>query len=102
MKRLIAASLALATVASGLAMSVDSASAREGRRGAFAAGAAAGVVGGALLGGALAQPRERPYYGYEQQDYAPQRRCHFERRRVQDEYGYWRAQRVRVCYRPGY
>ena len=100
MKRLIAASLALATVAGGLAMSTDSASAREGRRGAFAAGAAAGVVGGALLGGALAQPR--PAYGYEQQDYYPQRRCHFERRRVQDEYGYWRSQRVRVCYRPGY
>ena len=102
MKRLIAAAMIAATAAGSLAMTTDSASAREGRKGAFVAGAAAGVVGGALLGGALAQPRERPYYGYEQQDYAPQRRCHFERRRVQDEDGYWRSQRVRVCFRSGY
>ena len=100
MKPILATTVALATVIGAQALTIDTASAANGRHGAFAAGAAAGVVGGAILGGAL----NRPYYD-DSYTVAPAygvSRCHIERRYVTDEYGDQTVQRVRVCVRPGY
>ena len=101
MRKLITAALVAATAIGGLAMTSETASARNGRNGAFVGGAAAGLVGGAIIGGALA-PR-RPYYGSEENYYQEGPRCHIERSRVRNEDGYgWHYQRVRVCVRSGY
>ena len=100
MKPILATAVALATVIGAQALTIDTASAANGRHGAFAAGAAAGVVGGAILGGAI----NRPYYddGYYARPVYSTGRCHIERRYVTDEYGDQTVQRVRVCVRSGY
>ena len=102
MKTLIASAVALATVGGALALSTDVASARDGRNGAFAAGAATGVVGGAILGGALS----RPYYddpGYVARPVYSESRCHIERRVITDDNtGDTYVKRVRVCVNPAY
>lgn len=76
----------------------------------FGAGLAAGLLGGALVGGALASPG---YYGYgPSYYYAPAPvydpapayvadpgyygDCYWQRQRFWDGYG-WRTRRVRVC-----
>lgn len=79
---------AIAAVATA-AISLAPASAKDGRNGAFAAGAAAGVVGGALLGGAA-----RPAYGSERVYVEPE--CRWTRERFYDGYRY-RVRRVQVC-----
>jgi len=98
-RKFITSALVLATVAGTLALTTEAASARNGRGGAFAAGAIAGVVGGALLGGALNQPRyyEDPQYYYEPEPvYVP--RCYYQNRRVRNLYDYgYHIERVRVC-----
>jgi len=105
MRNITIGALALATALGCLSLTVEAASARDGRNGAFVGGAAAGAVGGLLLGGALQQ--RRPYYDqqdeYDQQPVYAQPRCHLERRRVPDEDGYGsHVVRVRVCIRSGY
>jgi len=69
------------------------------RGGAVAAGVIGGIALGALAGSAMAGPR---YYAPPPRYYDPgpvyyRPRCHWERERVFDGYG-WRVQRVRVCY----
>jgi hypothetical protein len=76
----------------------------------FGAGLAAGVIGGAIVGGALAAPY---YYGYGPRYYGPgygyygggpayvagpgyDEGCYWQRQRFWDGYG-WRFRRVRVC-----
>jgi len=81
---------------------MDNAAAREGRNGAFAAGAAAGVIGGAVLGGALNRPYDDETTTYRVRPAYSESRCHFERRYITDSYGDTTVQRVRVCVRPGY
>jgi hypothetical protein len=82
--------LVLATAAVvAAAMVTAPASAEDGRNGAFAAGAAAGVVGGALLGGVA-----RPAYGSERVYVEPE--CRWTRARFYDGYRY-RVRRVQVC-----
>jgi hypothetical protein len=83
---LIAASLA------GVALAPTAAMAEHGRNGAFAAGAAAGVVGGAILGSQV----NRPAYGaapvYEDRD------CYWRRQRVYDpDIDAYRVRRVQIC-----
>ncbi|MDQ0396151.1 hypothetical protein [Labrys monachus] len=100
--KIIASGLVLATVAGASLAATGTAEARYGRNGAFAGGAAAGVVGGLLLGGAIANQNryedEGPAY-YE--DPAPvyvEPRCYFQRQRVPNEYDPgWHIERVRVC-----
>jgi len=105
MRKILTGALALTAALGCLSLTVDAASARNGRNGAFVGGAAAGVVGGLLLGGALQQ--QRPYYDqqyeYDQQPVYAQPRCHLERRRVPNDDGYGsHVVRVRVCDRSGY
>jgi len=103
-KKFITGALVLATVAGTLAVGVESASARDGRHGAFAAGAIAGVVGGAILGGALSQPRYgydngyEPQYYYQPEPVYVQPRCYYQNRRIRNTYDYgYHIERVRVC-----
>jgi hypothetical protein len=94
LRTMVVSTIALSALA-GASMVTTTAQAREGRNAAFAAGAAAGVVGGALL----AQPRygEPRYYGEPRRVYVePEEEC-FVRRKVT-----WRGntkivRRVRVC-----
>jgi len=80
--------LAALGIAGTVLASPVAADAAQGRHGAFAAGAAAGVVGGAIIGSQLNRPR----YGYEEPDY-----CHVERHRVYLDNGDVIVRRVRVC-----
>jgi hypothetical protein len=95
MKKTISTMLAVATVAGSL-VSVAPAKADGGR---IAAGVAGGLIGGALLGGAIAASRPAPAYGY---GYAPapvyveEPACRLVRERFWDGYG-WRMRRVQVC-----
>ena|SRR5690242_3581153 len=89
---LIAASLAGAALVPTVAM------AKDGRNGAFAAGAAAGVVGGAILGSQANRPSygAAPVYGaapaYEERD------CYWRRQRVYDpDIDAYRVRRVQIC-----
>jgi hypothetical protein len=85
--------LSTSVVALGIAgamLPATSADAREGRHGAFAAGAAAGVVGGALLGSAASRPR------YEAAPVYDEPRCYWRRERIRDDYGV-RVRRVQIC-----
>lgn len=92
-----------AALALGLAVAAVSTPAeaqwRRGYRGGWGPGIAAGVVGGALLGSALAA---RPYYGgayYDPYYAAPvYGGCWRERRPVYDRWGNFRGYRlIRVC-----
>jgi hypothetical protein len=97
-RKLLTASVLAATLVGASLASTGTAEARWGRGGAFAAGAAVGVLGGALLAA--------PAYGY---GYGPgyyaapapvyyEPACFWRKQRLYDAYGYpagW--QRVRVC-----
>lgn len=69
-----------------------------------AAGAAAGLLGGTIVGGALEAPGYyRPGYGYYGgpdyyggPSYLAEPGCFWQRQQFWDGYG-WRARRVRVC-----
>src|SRR6266851_5254154 len=74
--------MALAAVAT-LAVSAVAAPAPAHAQRGFGPGLAAGLIGGAIVGGALAGPG---YYGT----------CTWQRQRFWDGYG-WRIRRVRVC-----
>ena len=83
---MIAAGLLCATLAA------QPATAKDGRNGAFAAGAAAGVVGGALVGSAI-----RPSYGAAPV-YQEEQVCHWQRERIYDEgIDAYRIRRVQIC-----
>jgi uncharacterized membrane protein len=90
-KKILTATVLTAALAGAVLATSGSAEARYGNNGAFGAGAALGLLGGALAGAA--------YNNSYQEDYQPvyYRRCHIERRRVSDYYG-WHWERVRVCY----
>jgi hypothetical protein len=94
--------MALAAVAT-LAISAVAAPAPAHAQRGFGAGLAAGVIGGAIVGGALAAPYGYygygpgyygPGYGYVADDYYGG--CVWQRQRFWDGYG-WRVRRVRVC-----
>lgn len=99
MKAFFATVAAVAMVAALMMMTAPQARADGGD---IAAGVVGGLIGGALLGGAIAQ---RPAYGY---GYAPAPvyvapppayygpPCRWERQRFWDGYG-WRMRRIEVC-----
>jgi len=95
--------MALAAVAT-LAVSAVAAPAPAHAQRGFGAGLAAGVIGGAIVGGALAAPRYYApgyYYGpgygyYGGPAYVADDYCYWQRQRFWDGYG-WRIRRVRVC-----
>jgi len=88
LRKIVVSTIAVSALATASMMS-GPANAAEGRHGAFAAGAAAGVLGGALLGSA-----SRPTYEHERVYVEPQ--CRWHRERVYDGYEY-RVRRVQVC-----
>jgi hypothetical protein len=100
MRKTLMALAAIATLAVSAAASPANA-----QRG-FGAGLAAGVIGGAIVGGALAGPGyyygpgyyPGPRYGYYGPGYAGDYYggCYWQRQRFWDGYG-WRIRRVRVC-----
>ena len=94
MKTPIAALLATATIAGSLAVTPASAG-----NGNVAAGVAAGLIGGAIVGSAIANSPPPPPYGgpayYEPAPLPPG--CYWQRQRYWDGYG-WVYQPVRVCY----
>jgi hypothetical protein len=92
--------LAAAIVAVPILTGTNPANARDGE---IAAGVAGGLLGGMLLGGALAQPR---YYGppppppvYYEDEPVYVRHCYWTRGEPywDDWSGRWRRPRVRVC-----
>jgi len=88
----------VATIAGSLAAVTPPAHADGGR---IAAGVAGGLIGGALLGGAIAASRPAyaapaPVYVAPGPTYVEEPPCHFERERFWDGYG-WRHRRIRVC-----
>jgi len=103
--------MAIAAVAT---LAISAAAPAHAQRG-FGAGLAAGVIGGAIVGGALASPYYYgpgygyygPGYGYYGPGYGYYGRgayvaddgyggCVWQRQRFWDGYG-WRIRRVRVC-----
>jgi hypothetical protein len=101
MRKTLMALAAMATLA--VSAVASPANAQRG----FGAGVAAGVIGGAIVGGALAGPGyyygpgyyPGPRYGYYGPGYASDDYyggCVWQRQRFWDGYG-WRIRRVRVC-----
>ena|SRR5689334_18091085 len=97
MKKTLAALLAVATIAGTLGTAP--AQARDG----IGAGLAAGLIGGVLVGGAIAASRPAPVYyppagaAYYEGAPPPPPGCYWQRQRYWDGYG-WTYQPVRVCY----
>lgn len=101
-RKFAVAALAAVTLLTANTLTIAPAQARDD--GAVAAGAAAGLVGGLLLGGALAdrgrvyeeEPvivhRRRPVRVYEEEEYVRPRRCHTEEWR--DRWGDYHERRV--------
>ena len=91
MKKTFSAFLAVATVAGALA--TTPASAQRG----VAAGVATGLIGGAIVGGAIAS--SRPAYAAPAPVYVEEGpACRMVRQRVWDDYrGAWMYRRVEVC-----
>jgi len=95
-------SLVTVAIAGGTLATSAPAEARYGHHhhgggGAFLGGAALGLLGGALLSGGYGYGYGAPYYYDSYPAYYYPRRCHWERRLIDDYYGgYYR--RVRVCY----
>ena len=90
LRTLVVSTLAVSALV-GASLTATPALARDGRNGAFAAGAAAGVVGGALLA--------QPSYGYGEPRRVyvePERECVIRRERIWDGDRYIRR-KVRVC-----
>jgi hypothetical protein len=105
MKKTLMALAAIATLAVSAVAAPAPAHAQRG----FGAGLAAGVIGGAIVGGALAAPYAYgPGYGYYGPGYGYYGGgpayvtddyyggCVWQRQRFWDGYG-WRVRRVRVC-----
>lgn len=89
MKKTFAALVAVATIAGSLA--ANSASAQRG----VEVGIAAGLLGGAIIGGAMAS--SRPAYAAPAPVYVDDYpACRLVRERFWDGYG-WRVRRVEVC-----
>lgn len=95
MKKTIVALLAVASIAGSL--TVTPANAHDG----VGVGIAAGLLGGALVGGAIAASRPAPYppapVYYDDAPPPPPVGCYWERRRYWDGYG-WAVRPTRVCY----
>jgi len=93
MKKSLAALLAVASIAGSL-----SATPAHAQRG-LGVGLAAGLIGGAIVGGAIAS--SRPAYGgpvyYEAAPPPLPPGCYWQQRRYWDGYA-WNVQPVRVCY----
>jgi hypothetical protein len=89
-RKFAAASVLAAGLATAL-VGVTPAEAKDGRNGAFAAGAAAGLVGGALVGSAV-RPRYEPAPVYVEPE------CRIRRERFYDERrDRYVTRRVEVC-----
>ncbi len=94
MKKTVAALVAIATIAGSLVSVTPPAKAGD-----VGAGIAAGIIGGALIGGAIASSRP-PYGGpvyVEEAPPPPPADCYWRRERYWDGYG-WVIRPVRVCY----
>jgi hypothetical protein len=92
MKKTLAAFLAVASIAGSLA--VTPAHAQRG----LGVGIAAGLLGGAIVGGAIASSQAP--YGYGPAYYGappPPAGCYWQQQRFWDGYG-WNVRPVRVCY----
>jgi len=89
MKKTLVAFLAIATV--GGSLTTTPASAQRG----VGVGIAAGLIGGAIVGGAIASSRPYPYGGPVYVD-APPPGCYWHRDRFWDGYG-WRFRSYQVC-----
>jgi len=93
MKKTFTALVAVATMAGSLVSVAPSARADNGR---IAAGVAVGLIGGALIGGAIAASRPAPVYVAPGPVYVEEPACRLVRERFWDGYG-WRVRRVQVC-----
>ena len=89
MKKTLVAFLAIATI--GGSLTTSPASAQRG----VGVGIAAGLIGGAIVGGAIAASRPYPYGGPVYVD-APPPGCYWHRDRFWDGYG-WRFRSYQVC-----
>ena len=88
MKKTFAALIAVTTLAGALA--ATPASAQRG----VGVGIAAGLLGGAIIGGAIAS--SRPAYAAPAPVYVEEPACRLVRERFWDGYG-WRMRRIEVC-----
>jgi hypothetical protein len=94
MKKTLAALLAVASIAGSL--TTTPAKAHDG----VGVGIAAGLLGGAIVGGAIAASRPYPYGGPVYYEAAPPPvppGCYWQRQRYWDGYA-WYYHPVRVCY----
>jgi hypothetical protein len=94
MKKTLTAFLAVASIAG--AVTVTPAHAQRG----VGAGIAAGLIGGAIVGGAIAASRPYPYGGPAYYEAAPPPLppgCYWQQQRFWDGYA-WNVHPVRVCY----
>jgi hypothetical protein len=97
-RKVAASSFVLATLIGLSLASTGVAEARKGRTGAFVAGTALGVVGGAIVGTTLARPGYADEPGYVAHPAYVHRRCRIEQREVEDEDGYGtHIEEVKVC-----
>ena len=95
MKKTFAAFVAVATIAGALVTAVPAAQAQYyHHHGGGGAGLAAGLIGGAIIGGAIAA--SRPAYAAPAPVYVEEPACRLVRERFWDGYG-WRVRRVEVC-----
>lgn len=95
MKKTFAALVAVATIAGALVTAMPAAQAQYHHHGGGGAGLAAGLIGGAILGGAIAA--SRPAYAVPAPVYVDDYpACRLVRERFWDGYG-WRYRRVEVC-----
>jgi hypothetical protein len=90
MKKTLVAALTVATVAGSLMTATAPVQAHDG----VGVGLAAGLLGGAIVGGAIAASRPAPVYVAEPPPPGP---CYWQRQRYWDGYG-WVIRPVRVCY----
>ena len=96
MKKTFAAMVAVATIAGALVTAMPAAQAQyHHHHGGGGAGLAAGLIGGAIIGGAIAA--SRPAYAVPAPVYVDDyQACRLVRERFWDGYG-WRYRRVEVC-----
>jgi len=91
-KKILTASLVTVSLVGATLATTGTAEARYGRNGAFVAGVALGLLGGALVANSYNsyEPAYTPVY-------YPRHRCHWEQRFVDDYYG-GHYVNVKVCY----
>ena len=96
MKKTFAAFVAVATIAGSLVIAIPAAQAQyHHHHGGGGAGLAAGLIGGAIIGGAIAA--SRPAYAVPAPVYVDDYpACRLVRERFWDGYG-WRYRRVEIC-----